>query len=73
LARWVFDIHNSVNERLGKRVLTYAEAEQTFRDMKNGVSDSFSVKKTHAYVGVGLLLGVFAYYKIRSGMSKKRK
>ena len=37
LSRWAFNLHNSVNKRLGKKVMTYEEVRKLYSDLIKSV------------------------------------
>src|SRR5207249_3859959 len=49
LSRWTVDVHNAVNKRLGKKELSYSEAQKLYTGMAGGGGGG---------VGVGAVNGV---------------
>ena len=73
LSRWVFDLHSSVNERTGKKIMTYEEVERMYNKLIQYGDNSFSLidYKPHLLVGSGILVSSFLYYKYIKKKHKK--
>jgi hypothetical protein len=61
LTRWLVDVHNNVNERLGKRVVTYKSVKkqyESYNGMFGGLKhDMFSTSWRHLFLYTCVLTG----------------
>lgn len=64
LSRWLFDLHNSVNERLGKKQLTYDEVEIIYNNLVRDDQSykTFCSNHTYKIIGSGMLILGLIYY-----------
>lgn len=72
LSQWAFKLHNSVNKRLGKKIMTYDEVKRLYEELINSVDkEKASHKKQNEYdifedkkamIAFGLLGIGFIYY-----------
>ena len=66
--KWLHFIHNKINEKIGKKQISYAEARriymENFKPKPVYVSDKLKIQKQYIYSGIFITSFIFIIFKM---------